>query len=398
VATGPVRVERPAFHAEIDSVGVTGTNGKTTTTTFIAAALRALGEPVARVTTLGFFLDDAPVELPLDWGGFVEGFARLRERGGRRAAIEFTSHTLARGMAAAWPCRVAVFTNFTRDHLDHHGTPEHYLASKAQLFAALPDGGVAVLNAADPASALLREVVPVGATVRSYAVPSRGAAVFEPDLVATHVEIGWEGTRVVADGAESLELRVRGIGEHFAENALAAYLACRGAGVPRDAVVAALADAEVPKGRFEVVARAPFVVVDYAHTPDALDRTLRAARRLAMGRVTLVFGAGGDRDVAKRPLMGAAARGADRVVLTSDNPRTEDPARIAEGIQAGLADHRDVRVELDRAHAIALAIREAATDDVVILAGKGHEETQIVGHVAHAFSDRDVAQRALAAR
>ncbi len=392
----PGRVTRPDWQHEITSVGVTGTNGKTTTTTWIAEALRALGGPVARVTTLGFFLDDERIELSLDWTGFVAGFAMLRERGGHHAAIEYTSHTLARGMASAWPARIAVFTNFTRDHLDHHGTPEHYLASKAQLLAALPPGGVAVLNAADPASALLREVIPEDATVQSYAAPSRGSPVMEPDLLATRVDVGWGGTHIVT--ANGLELSVRGVGEHFAENALAAYLASRAAGVPEQAVVKALAGAAVPAGRFEVVAREPGVVIDYAHTPDALARTLATARQLARGRVIVVIGAGGDRDKEKRPLMGAAARAADRVVLTSDNPRTEDPAAIAADLAAGLGAHADARTELDRERAISSAIRKAEPGDVVLLAGKGHEQTQTIGTTAHPFSDREVAERALEGR
>src|SRR5207248_2839476 len=150
----------PAFANEIATVGVTGTNGKTTTTAWIAAALRRLGGPVLRATTVGHFLDDEPLEVEKSYDGFVAAMRTLFDRGGRRAAIELTSEALAAGFARAWPCRVGVFTNLTHDHLDAHGSPEHYLASKAQLFVSLPAGGTAVLNASDPTWALLREVVP----------------------------------------------------------------------------------------------------------------------------------------------------------------------------------------------------------------------------------------------
>lgn len=396
----------PAWHAQLFTVGVTGTNGKTTTTAWIAAALRKLTRPVARATTVGFYLDEEQLAVDKSYDGFIAGMKACLERGGRYAAIELTSESLAHGFAAAWPCRVGVFTNLTHDHLDAHGSPEHYLASKAQLFVSLPQGATAVLNAADPVFDLLREVTPPEVRVLSYAVASRGPVQGEPDLVARSVEVGWDGTRVLCeprDPASGLprEVRVRAIGEVYAENALAALLGAVAAGVAPDDAAAALAEASPPPGRFEAIAERPHVIVDYAHSPDALARTVAAARALAdrgAGRLLVVFGAGGKRDKAKRAPMGEAARPADVVLLTTDNPRDEDPAEIARAIAQGLVGHADVRTELDREHAIALAIGEARDEDVVLVCGKGHETEQLVGAEVRRFSDVEVAREALAAR
>ncbi|HSO38717.1 MAG TPA: UDP-N-acetylmuramyl-tripeptide synthetase [Labilithrix sp.] len=405
----------PSWHADLFSVGVTGTNGKTTTTAWIAAALRAFARsrgqgPVLRATTVGFFLDDEEQHIASSYDGFLSAMKACVDRGGKLAAIELTSEALAQGFARAWPCQVGVFTNLTHDHLDAHGSPEHYLASKAQLFVSLPAGGVAVLNAGDPVHDLLREVMPEGVKVLSYAVPSRGAPQGEPDLVATRVEVSWSGTRItcaVRDEASGLphEVHVKAIGEIYAENALAALLGAVAAGVPPALAASAIAEAAPPPGRFEVVHERPHVVVDYAHSPDALARTVQMARRLAdgtsatvPGKLFVVFGAGGKRDKAKRGPMGEAARPADHVVLTTDNPRDEDPAVIARAIAEGLVGHASVRTELDRRRAIRMAIAEAGPNDVVLLAGKGHETEQQVGIEKRTFSDGDVAREALGER
>lgn len=396
----------PPFHRELLTVGVTGTNGKTTTTTWIAAALRMLSRPIARATTVGFFLDDELVTLEQTYEGFLDGMKRAHERGGRHAAIELTSEALARGFARAWPCRVGVFTNLTHDHLEAHGSPEHYLASKAQLFVTLGEGGRAVLNAADPVFDLLREVTPPHVQLTTYAVPTRGEVRAEADVVASSVDLSWDGTTIgcdVRDASLGLPstLRVKAIGDVYAENALAALLGAIAAGVDPAQAAKAIAEVAPPPGRFEVIHREPYVVIDYAHSPDALARTVATARTLAdrsKARLFTVFGAGGKRDRSKRPAMGGAARPSDVVVLTNDNPRDEDPSDIARAIAEGLAGHRDVRTELDRSAAIGLAIREANPQDVVLVAGKGHETAQIVGNETRAFSDVEVAKAALARR
>jgi UDP-N-acetylmuramoyl-L-alanyl-D-glutamate--2,6-diaminopimelate ligase len=387
----------PAWHASLRTAGVTGTNGKTSTTIMLAAALGVLASPVPQVTTVGAFLDREPFATTPDYPGFLKTMRAAVDRGGRYAAIELTSEALAIGFARAWPCEVGVFTNLTRDHLDAHGSAEHYLASKAQLFMQLPPGGTAVLNGADPACALLAEVVPAHAKVLRYGVPSRGAIDPQTTLVAEEVALGWDGTRVRLSGTSIGELVVPVIGEVFAENGLAALGGAIAFGVEPAAAARAIAAVPPPRGRFEVVARAPYVVVDYAHTPDALRRTLATARALCHGTLSVVFGAGGQRDQPKRPLMGDASTEADRVIVTSDNPRGEDPAEIAAQIKGGMGG-KACETILDRAQAIAAAITAAGRDDVVVIAGKGHETTQSIGGETRNFSDVEVAHRALAER
>lgn len=393
----------PEWHEKLFTVGVTGTNGKTTTTAWIAAALRSFARPVARATTVGFFVDEEELTVEKSYDGFLEGMRTALDRGGSHAAIELTSEALAHGFAVAWPCKVGVFTNLTHDHLDAHGTPEHYLASKAQLFVSLREGGKAVLNASDPVFDLLREVLPAGVPFTSYAVPTRGIAQGSPDLVAESVEVTWQGTVVRCRGKDGLptEVRVKAIGDVFAENALAAVLGAVAAGVSPEDAQRAIANAPPPPGRFEVISEKPWVVVDYAHSPDALARTVATAKKLASdggGKLAVVFGAGGKRDKAKRAPMGEAARPADVVVLTSDNPRDEDPADIARAIAGGLKGHAGVLTELDRRKAIIDTIRKAAREDVILLAGKGHETDQTIGAETRRLSDVEVAVGAIAGR
>jgi len=385
----------PPWASSLFSVGVTGTNGKTTTTAMIAALLGELARPVARVTTVGAFLDEERQDVPAHYAGFLQTLDRCLKRGGRYAALEFTSEALALGFAKAWPCRVAAFTNLSLDHSDAHGSPEHYLASKAQLFMALQPGGTAVLNGRDSAAQLLSEVIPPGVSVLSYGVPSRGEAWTPLDFAARSVELDFAGTRFELEPCARfpdlpLSLRIAAVGEIFVENALAALAAALASGVPAAAAAAALAQVPPPPGRFQIVRECPHVIVDYAHTPDALSRTLATARSLCQRRVSVVFGAGGQRDRSKRPLLGAAARVADRVILTSDNPRHEDPLAIMEQIAEGLGDHSDVLREVDRARAIELAVREAAPEDLVLIAGKGHELEQESAGVRSAFSDEAI--------
>lgn len=396
----------PVWAAQLFTVGVTGTNGKTTTTAWVAAALRVLSRPVARATTVGFFLDEEPFEIEKSYEGFIKGMRACVDRGGKHAAIELTSESLARGFARAWPCRVGVFTNLTHDHLDAHGSPEHYLASKAQLFVSLPAGGTAVLNASDENFPLLREILPPNVALKTYAVPSRGEVHGTPDLVAANVTVDWSGTRIECSSSDPTlpkEVRVRAIGSVYAENALAALLGAVAAGVDPQKAADAIAAAAPPPGRFEVIHEKPWVVVDYAHSPDALARTVRIAKGLtesgpAGARLFVVFGAGGRRDKDKRKPMGEAARPADVVLLTTDNPREEDPAVIARSIAEGLVGHPGRRTILDREEAIATAINEAGPDDVILIAGKGHETDMIVGDEVRHFSDVEVAKKHLASR
>ena len=373
----------PPWAESLLTVGVTGTNGKTSTTALVAALLSVLAEPVARVTTVGSFLADERLDVPGHYDGFLETMRRCVAAGGKYAAVEFTSEALAAGFAKAWPCCAAVFTNLSLDHLDAHGSPEHYLASKAQLFMALQPGTCAVLNGRDSAAALIGEVMPRAVEVLRYGVASRGEAWAELHLEARAVRVNLRGTEFEFEPSARFpdlprSASIRAIGQIFVENALGALAAALAVGVPAEAALGALARAAPPPGRFQVLHERPCVVVDYAHTPDALSRTLTTARALCTGRVSVVFGAGGERDRS------------DRVWLTSDNPRSEDPQLISEQIAAGLVGHANVRCELDRARAIASAIAEAGSDDVVLIAGKGHEREQHAGGQRLPFSDEAI--------
>ncbi|MBI5489355.1 MAG: UDP-N-acetylmuramyl-tripeptide synthetase [Deltaproteobacteria bacterium] len=389
------------------TICVTGTNGKTTTTSMIASIVAAAGEVSARITTVGSWVGAEQVAEGVSMEDFLHTVERAVQAGTRTLAVETTSKSLASGFAWRWPARVAVFTNLTRDHLDYHRTPEEYLAAKAQLFLSLADDGTAVLNAADPSSALLAELMRPG--VPRVAYTARGVVETCADLplrlVASSVTVSRAGTHVVlapSGLADALggELLLPLLGEVHAENALAAAVATEALGYPPSAIRAGLERFVGVPGRFELVAHEPLVAVDYAHTPDALERTLALARRLAdanAGRVWCVFGCGGDRDRGKRPQMGRIAdEGADEVVLTSDNPRGEDPAAIADAVEHGAAERRARWTrQLDRRAAIALALQSAHPSDVVIIAGKGHERTQEIRGKKTPFSDADEARKAL---
>lgn len=378
-------------------MGITGTNGKTSTTIMVARLLGLLARPVASVTTLGCFLDNERLTAPRHYAGFLATMDRCRALGGRYAALELTSEALALGFAKAWPCRVGAFTNLSLDHSDAHGSMEHYLASKAQLFMSLPAFGTAVLNACDQNAALLTEVLGEGVDVIRYGLGSRGPAWAALDLAAERPEISFEGTRAALcpsprfpDLPSHLELQM--IGEVFVENALAALGVALALGVTPARAVDELARIPPPPGRFQVVKRKPYIIVDYAHTPDALARTLATARQLCRGTVTVVFGAGGDRDKQKRPLLGRAARAADRIVLTSDNPRSEPPERIMDEIANGVGAHADLERDVDRARAIRSAIHGADSEDLVLIAGRGHEQSQEVNGSHFALSDVAIVQ------
>lgn len=397
----------PPWQRELVTVGVTGTNGKTTTTTYVARALGALGKPVPLATTIGKFLDEEKLDVPKGYPGFLQVMQRGHDAGSTHAAAEYTSEALGLGFAIAWPAKVGVFTNLTRDHMDAHGSAEHYLACKAQLFAHLLPDGAAVLNACDPAGELLAQVLAPSTTMLTYAAPSRGKPWCRATVVLEKVDIGPDGTTIelawsgaVTDGPK--RLTVGAAGDIFAENAVAALLAAHAAGVHLDAAARAIEACVAPPGRFEVVtSERVLVAVDYAHTPDALLRTVSTARALARSpgaTVTVVFGAGGDRDKGKRPLMGAAASGADRIILTNDNPRSESPKAIAESIRSGIKKGPEVTVELDRKRAIERAIERARPGDVIVIAGKGHERGQVIGSTVHPFSDVDTARAALRLR
>jgi UDP-N-acetylmuramoyl-L-alanyl-D-glutamate--2,6-diaminopimelate ligase len=385
-------------------VGITGTNGKTTTSYLCEALLRARGLATGVVGTIQYVVRgqvrDAGQTTPeaIELQGLL---AEMVTAGVGGVAMEVSSHAIALHRVDAVAFDVAVFTNLTQDHLDFHGTMAEYATTKRRLFAELlPAGGkpgaTAVLNADDPAGAEWAATLP--GRVLTFGLGPRCA------VRALERESGLGGIRLVAaTPAGTVRITSPLIGEHNVMNLLGAV----GVGVALglDAATIGAAHAAVARvpGRFEQVEAGQdfLVVVDYAHTPDALERVLETARRLTPGRLAVVFGAGGDRDRTKRPIMGRiAARLADRAWLTSDNPRSEDPPAIIEEIAAGVVSPpRDgVAKEPDRRAAIRAAVEWARAGDTVVIAGKGHETYQIVGHEVLPFDDRVVAREAVTSR
>ncbi len=373
--------------------GVTGTNGKTTTVWILRHILSARWA-TGSLGTVGAVLE-AGIPLPgregLTTPGPVEMAKTMRRfvaHGTEAVAMEVSSHALDQSRVQALRFAAAVFTNLTRDHLDYHGSLERYRATKREFVELLAADGVAVINADDPAWDGLERRAP--RALRFSVEGGRGEAV--ADVVARNVDISVAGTSFelhTPRGHGRVELPL--LGAYNVQNASAAATAALGLGLELEEVVRSLAEAPQVTGRLEQVAERPCrVVTDYAHTPDALERVLGALTALRPARIILVFGAGGDRDRGKRPLMGeVASRLADVVVVTSDNPRTEDPDAIIDEIMAGIDRDNVVRVT-DRREAIGRALGMAEPGDVVLLAGKGHETYQVVGTRTVPFDERRI--------
>jgi UDP-N-acetylmuramoyl-L-alanyl-D-glutamate--2,6-diaminopimelate ligase len=375
--------------------GVTGTNGKTSCSQWIAAAMSRAGAKAGIVGTLGSGYPGA-----LDEGGnttpdaleLQARLARFRDEGARAVAMEVSSHGLVQGRVSGVRFACALFTNLSQDHLDYHGTMEAYAEAKARLFD-MPGLQTAVLNLDDPMGARLAQRLrgrlrTVGYSLRPIASGTVDEALSLDDALD------------LSSGSATVKLVTRQVGRFNLSNVLGVLGCLLAYGLPLRQAVALVADLPPVPGRMEKVAEDPLVVVDYAHTPDALEKVLETLRPVAKergGKLVVVFGAGGDRDPAKRPLMGAAAaRLADRAVITSDNPRSEDPERIIDAIAAGAQGA--VQREADRRRAIERAVREAAAADVVLIAGKGHESYQEIAGRRLPFSDQIVAREALKAR
>lgn len=390
-------------------LGVTGTNGKTTVTYLLEAIARAAGERVGLIGTVGARVDGAPLPLERttpEADDLQAILARMRDEAVRTVALEVSSHALDQHRVDGTWFAAACFTNLSQDHLDFHGSMESYFEAKARLFDPTRTA-VAAVNVDDHHGLeIARRADDAGLPVLTFAGSDEGRST-RVDVFAEDVELNSSGTdfvlvarRTGARAPVSLPL----LGRFNVSNALAAAATALASGLPFDAVVAGLREPLAIPGRLEPVIAAPdqpfTVLVDYAHTPEALDRVLEAARRLAPGgRVVTVFGCGGDRDRQKRPAMGrAAAAGADIVVLTSDNPRSEDPEQIARAVLDGLRDGpASVTVELDRRAAIRDALNVARAGDVVVIAGKGHETGQTIGDRTVPFDDRVVVREELGA-
>lgn len=414
----------------MDVLAVTGTNGKTTVAWLIHQLYEALPDSHRQCAGLVGTVENrfAGVRRPTIFttppsADLHALLAEMRDAGCGVVAVEASSHGLAQGRLAGLRVAVAGFTNLSRDHLDYHQTMEAYREAKERLFRDF--AGAAVFNVDDPVGrALAADFAARRGAANTLTVSPSGQR--EADLVASELACDLEGSRVVLRGqGEVLPWRLRLVGRHNVENALVALGMARLQGVPLGAAAAALETAAGAPGRLERVPGPRNVIVDYAHTPDALTNVLAAVRDVtpAGGRVLCVFGAGGDRDPGKRPQMGAAvAEGADVVVVTSDNPRTEDPAaivaQVADGAREagraagrsgggqgdavqqaagqGDADAAWLHVEVDRRAAIAWAVGEAEPEDVVLIAGKGHEDYQVLGTKRVPFSDHAQALEAMA--
>jgi UDP-N-acetylmuramoyl-L-alanyl-D-glutamate--2,6-diaminopimelate ligase len=393
----------PSSHLRI--VGITGTNGKTTSAYLLAQCLERLKSKAGYIGTIGWGRIDAlqtPTHTTPDVISVHRYLANLRAAGVRDVAMEVSSHALDQGRVDGVRFHTAAFTNLTRDHLDYHPSMQAYGAAKARLFAV---------------AGLQHLVINVGdAFGREYALNAGGRVPLTAVWVGAG-EPGWFAERSLCASEVRLDLRglsmtlggsfgaqratTQLLGRFNAENSVIVLGCLTAMGTSLDEAAAALAECKAPPGRMEVIEAAspgkPVAVIDYAHTPDALAKALAALREHCRGALWCVFGCGGDRDPGKRPLMGAIADElADQIIITDDNPRSENPQEITRAIAAGIKS-RQVRIIHDRGEAIGTALQEAVVDDMVLIAGKGHEEYQIYGNARRRFSDRHEALRHLGA-
>jgi UDP-N-acetylmuramoyl-L-alanyl-D-glutamate--2,6-diaminopimelate ligase len=380
---------------QLELVGVTGTKGKTTTALLIRQVYEAAGRPCGYLGTLGCITSAEQVKQANTTPEASELQRLLRwlaDSGQRAAVLEVSSHGLVLERVAGLQFRVAVFTNLGRDHLDFHGTTEAYFAAKARLFEQLTSDAAAVVNLDDPMAAALLGRTRAAVTTFGCQAPAHvRVASAQSSAQGTHL--------VLSTPSGTLAVATPLVGSFNVSNTLAAVAVGLAAGLPPAAVARGAGALSHVPGRFErVCAGQPFeVIVDYAHNPDSLQNVLTTARGLTTGRLICVFGCGGNRDRGKRPQMGRiAAELADVVVLTSDNPRHEEPRAIIDEIAAGVPAATTVAICPDRREAIASALAGAAAGDLVLIAGKGHETVQLLGDRAIPFDDRDVVRQILA--
>lgn len=393
---------------ELTLIGITGTNGKTTTSYVLASIFEAAGIKCGRIGTIGYRIGEREQDASRTTPEAPELQQMLRamvDEGCGACVMEVSSHALALRRADNLRFAAGVFTNLTRDHLDFHGDMESYFVAKRRLFEVLPDGAVGVINVDDRRGPDLFAAArrPVTYAIDAAADVRPGPLTFTLDGLAFEVRTP-RGT---------LHVRSPLVGRPNAYNILAAAATAMAIDLPFSAIEAGISRLHNVPGRFQVVSESSDdvrVIVDYAHTDDALKNLLETARPLATGRVVTVFGCGGDRDRTKRPLMGAvAARLSDLVIVTSDNPRSEDPERIIEEIRRGIVMPADRIAHkgqkgtpslaiVDRRDAIEKAIKDATPGDLVLIAGKGHEKYQVIGDKTLPFDDVEVARSALARR
>ncbi|MCH8193171.1 MAG: UDP-N-acetylmuramoyl-L-alanyl-D-glutamate--2,6-diaminopimelate ligase [Planctomycetes bacterium] len=399
VVDSPAKAAATLAQASLDyptqklvNLGVTGTNGKTTVATLTQACLEAAGKAAGLIGTIcydtGAEREDAPLTTP-DACSLAGLQSRMVRAGREFMVIEASSHALHQDRLAGIEFAAAAFTNLTGDHLDYHQTEKKYLAAKATLFTGLGSGATAILNADSPHSAQLARLT--DAQVLTYGIDG------DADLRASIHSLSVTGTTyTLHHGAQSARVRSPLLGRHNVSNHLAAAGLCLAVGVDLSLIAKGLSELTLVPGRLErVEADLDFsILIDYAHTDDALGNVLTTLRPLCSGRLIVLFGCGGERDRSKRPRMARIARAnADLIIITSDNPRTEAPQKIIDEIRSGLSCFMDpsVFVEVNRKKAIQFAIDKAKTNDIVLLAGKGHETYQVIGEKRIAFSDKEVA-------
>jgi len=391
--------------SQLRIAGITGTNGKTTCAYLLAQCLERLGLAAAYMGTIGWGRPAAlaePTHTTPDAITVHRTLAQLRGSGVRELAMEVSSHALDQRRVDGVRFHIAAFTNLTRDHLDYHGSMQKYGAAKAKLFQAA-DLKHIVLNIGDEFGRALARDYAGGASLIAVWVGAGGSGwLADRALHATQVKTETRGISIELDGSfGQATVKTQLLGRFNAENSLVVLGCLLSLGVSLADAAKALAECKPAPGRMEVVKtdapNKPTVVVDYAHTPDALAKALSAAREHCAGALWCVFGCGGDRDAGKRSVMGGIADDlADQIIVTDDNPRSEDPQAITRDILQGIKT-RSVRVIHDRGEAIATALNEAQAGDLVLIAGKGHEDYQIYGETRRAFSDRSEAQRLLGA-
>jgi len=376
-------------------IGVTGTNGKTTTTYIVESILKAAGKPAAVLGTIeyrGPGFDSVAERTTPEAPDLEKLFRQVVDAGWQHAVMEVSSHAIQMKRVAGLQFEVAVFTNLSRDHLDFHGDMESYFQAKRKLFEGINGvkPRVMVLNADDSRYEDLRTIDPLRAISYGMQVAA--------DIYPVQHSFGWEATDAMfKTPIGELKVRTSLMGKANVYNVGAAIGVAVALGIPAQAIARGIEELRHVPGRFEIVsAGQPFrVIVDYAHTDDALEKVLKSAREITRGRLIVVFGCGGERDRTKRPVMGqVAARESDYAIITSDNPRGENPIAIIREIEEGIKS-ANYRIEVDRRKAIRLALTEAMEGDTVLIAGKGHETYQTIGTTVHPFDDRLVAKELL---
>lgn len=384
----------------INLIGITGTNGKTTVTHLIQKILEENGEKCALIGTLGYKLSsngeyrDAKHTTPQ--APELQATLRMIKDVEKidNVVMEVSSHALEQNRVGGCQFNGAVLTNLTQDHLDYHITMENYFEAKALLFRGLSEGDFAVINADDSYAQKFLDAVPEGVKKFTYGVKKNA------EVMAKDINFSLNGAEftLCLNGEKEYSVNLHMNGMFSVYNVLAAVTASIAMGIDIKTALKALENVKGVAGRFEVVAKKPLVIVDYAHTPDGLENVLKSAREITPkdGKLICLFGCGGDRDATKRPKMGAIAENlADKIVITSDNPRSEDPQQIITDIIAGLknVNTETVTVEPDRGHAISLLKTIAGNNDVVVIAGKGHENYQILKDRTIHFDDREEARK-----